>query len=309
MKKGILVALAVLASRLQAKPVPVQDPDRPHSLIDQEANRYIKILEKPFGDFIRRTLEYNLEAFELLEGKGLLTKLSPPQITKITDEEVVSVLNHVNPKHDYGQFITLLQKQSALQVKVDLALASVLGVAGDLAPTNIPESKGEVNAKVTKDGRVQILDIDDLGLEIEPMELFLYGVDSFKVALEFLKNPDLKAIALQRLKKIFPNHNSEILQAIFDKKIRLLQEAVENKSISDFFQNPDNIDLIRQIQDSESLEEQQSKLQELKKTSPNTHQWLMEVKEFNTLQLQLVQSTVGDVDAEQLVRGTKGNEL
>lgn len=292
--KRIFFGLFALAYQLEAKEVSIKDEDRPYSFRDEEEKQYIKRIDGPFDRLYAAITRYNLEAFKFLKDKDLLQEMLPPQIIKITDKEVVSVLKHVNPKHDYGKFISRLKQESASQVKVDLALASVLGVAGDLAPINIPESKGEVNAQVTKDGRVQILDIDDPGLEIEPMEFFLYGTNSFETALGFLKNPDLKAIALQRLKNIFPNKKDEDLDVIFNEKIELLQKVIKDKSISDFFQNPDNIDLIRQIQDPETSEEQQQKLQELEKKSPKTYNWLIEIQKFNNKFNQFVGNVVAE---------------
>ncbi len=296
MTKRLLFGLFVLAAQLEknksgAEILPIDDPDRTYSYQDKKARQYIKKIDGSFGDFQAAITKYNLEALEYLQKKGWFSQLLLPEI-KITQNAIVSKLFPVDAKNDYENFVSFFEKEFALQVKVDLALASILGIAGDLAPTNIPESKGEVNAQVTENGQVQILDIDDLGLEIESMELFLYGTNSFKVALEFLKNPDLKAIPLQRLKKIFPNNKPEMLQAIFDEKIRLLQEAVEDENISAFFQNLDNIYLIRQIQNSETPEEQQQKLQELEKESPNTHKWLIEIQKFNNKLNQFVGNSV-----------------
>ncbi len=288
MKNRFLFGLVVLAAQLEknksgAKILPIDDPDRTYSCQDKEAGQYIKKIDGSFDDFPAAITKYNLEALEYLQKKGWFSQLLLPEI-KITQNAIVSKLFPVDAKNDYENFVSFFEKEFALQVKVDLALASILGIAGDLAPTNIPESKGEVNAQVTENGQVQILDIDDLGLEIEPMEFFLYGVDSFKVALEFLKNPDLKKISLQRLKKIFPNKKDEDLDVIFNEKIELLQKVIKDEKISIFFQNPDNIDLIRQIQDSETREEQSQALQKLKVESKETHDWLLSMQEFNNKQ-------------------------
>ncbi len=268
-----LVVLAAVQYRISQTEYPSSnDPNRPYSTFDAENNQHIRHLTPPFGDFIARTTKYNLEYLELLQEQNLFPTLSPPQIEIITDV-IISKLHTINdPKKEYIQFIKYLKKKSSQQLKVDLALASIMGIAGDLAPTNIPEYSGEVNAVV--DGKkIKILDIDNLGLEIEPLEFFLYGVNAFESSLEFLKNDDLKKIALLRLQKIFPQKTSEEIKTIFDEKITLIKQATTDPVIKAFFENQDNYDKILKLQNGEISIDQISPLK--------VRKWLITMSQFN----------------------------
>ncbi len=259
------------------------DPDRTYSSINKESNEHIRLLTPPLGDFIARITKSNLECLTFLQKQNLFLTLLPPQIKTITNDAIISILHTINdPEKEYIQFIKHLKKKSSQQLKNDLALASIMGVAGDLAPTNTPEYPGEVNA-VVYDKKIQILDIDNLSLEIEPLEFFLYGVDAFKTSLQSLEDDDLKKIALLRLQKIFPQKTKAEIKTIFDEKIELIKQATTNPVIESFFKNQDNYNQILDFQDGKITINQIS--------SQEVINWLNKMSIFNqkTLMLESIQ--------------------
>lgn len=256
------------------------DPDRTYSSINKKSNEHIRLLTPPLGDFTARITKSNLECLTFLQKQNLFLTLLPPQIKTITNDAIISILHTINdPEKEYIQFIKHLKKKSSQQLKNDLALASIMGVAGDLAPTNTPEYPGEVNAVVVYDKKIQILDIDNLSLEIEPLEFFLYGVDAFKTSLQSLEDDDLKKIALLRLQKIFPQKTKAEIKTIFDEKIELIKQATTNRVIESFFKNQDNYNQILDFQDGKITINQIS--------SQEVINWLNEMSIFNQKALML----------------------
>ncbi len=255
------------------------DPHRNYSSINNESNEHIRLLTPPFGDFTARTTKYNLEYLTFLQKQNLFLTLLPPQIKTITNDAIISILHTINdPEKEYIQFIKHLKKKSSQQLKDDLALASIMGVAGDLAPTNTPEYPGEVNA-VVYGKKIKILDIDSLSLEIEPLEFFLYGLDAFETNLQSLEDDDLKKIALLRLQKIFPQKTKAEIETIFGEKIKLIKQATTNRVIESFFKNQDNYNQILDLQDGEITINQIS--------SQEVINWLNEMSIFNQKALML----------------------
>ena len=260
------------------------DPDRTYSSINEKSNEHIRLLTPPLGDFTARITKSNLECLTFLQKQNLFLTLLPPQIKTITNDAIISILHTINdPEKEYIQFIKHLKKKSSQQLKNDLALASIMGVAGDLAPTNTPEYPGEVNAVVVYDKKIQILDIDNLSLEIEPLEFFLYGVDAFKTSLQSLEDDDLKKIALLRLQKIFPQKTKAEIKTIFDEKIELIKQATTTPVIESFFKNQDNYNQILDFQDGKITINQIS--------SQEVINWLNEMSIFNqkTLMFESIQ--------------------
>ncbi len=259
------------------------DPDRTYSSINKESNEHIRLLTPPLGDFTARITKSNLECLTFLQKQNLFLTLLPPQIKTITNDAIISILHTINdPEKEYIQLIKHLKKKSSQQLKNDLALASIMGVAGDLAPTNTPEYPGEVNA-VVYGKKIKILDIDNLSLEIEPLEFFLYGVDAFETSLQSLEDDDLKKIALLRLQKIFPQKTKAEIKTIFDEKIELIKQATTNRVIESFFKNQDNYNQILDFQDGKITINQIS--------SQEVINWLNEMSIFNqkTLMLESIQ--------------------
>ena len=275
MKKFIL-GLFVLTSKYQisqTQSASSRDPDRPYSSINTKSNKHIRLLNPPFGDFIAKITQSNLECLTFLQKQGLLLTLLPPQIEIITPNAIISRLHTIKDlEEEHTKFIEHLKKNP--QLKNDLALASIMGVAGDLAPTNTPEYPGEINA-VVDGNKIKILDIDNLGLEIDPLELFVYGVDAFKTSLQSLENADLKKIALLRLQKIFPQKTKAEIKTIFDKKIELIKQATTDPVIKSFFENQDNFYQIIQSQDG------------VISIDPKAREWIEKISEFNIKVLEL----------------------
>ncbi|NBR95528.1 MAG: hypothetical protein EBT55_04395 [Proteobacteria bacterium] len=63
----LLLGLFVLTSQnqiSQTQSASSNDPDRPYSTFDTESNEHKRLLTPPFGDFIARITQYNLESLK-----------------------------------------------------------------------------------------------------------------------------------------------------------------------------------------------------------------------------------------------------
>ncbi len=257
-----------------------KDEYRPYSQVDIENEKYIKqIHENPFPAIVTK---HNLELLELLQKEDYVPSLKPPEI-EITNKEIISKLHKYDDLEEETAKILRLIRESQ-QVRQDLAIASVLGAAGDLSPNDMPQSAGEINMVVAKKNRdevqdeVQIVDIDNPNLEIEPVEFFLYTLDSFKFALELLQNDTIKTKSLERLKKIFPKQKN--IEEIFYQKLQLIQEAITDSKIRSFFEDEENYDKILKLQNGEISIDQ---------ISPSkVRKWLIKMSQFNDKVFEIV---------------------
>ncbi len=281
-KIATLAALATVTANRNSEDSPLifatqdypVDGERRNSKIDSEKGIHTKEITDN-NSYEKIILKSNLELFDYLQLKGLCEDTLRPKIIKITARKIISELIKFDPETEISNLIASLENNPKL--RNDVALLSLLGI-GDLAPNypdtdNKPIKNGEVNM-VTKDGnKLQIIDLDSLGMEIDMSEFFYYGVDAFKNALEVLKkDPELKTKSLERLIEIFPKMDKDKIERLFDERIELIEKATEGTIASkDDFLN------LQKFLD----EDTNANRKKLNRLPTEIQEWFFEIKRFN----------------------------
>lgn len=226
--------LAVLGTVIAGRNSEKYSSLRPYSTV-YASEHHKNIADRPL---VAKIVTANLGFLKYLNRKKFIN-IRPPDIKRIRPTEIVSEFNNFDPKEEEKNVLNFLKGKDSESQRVSLALLSLLGI-GDFAPSIFevdgPPEHGGVNMIMTENEKnLQIIDIDNLGLEIDLQEPLLYRLEAFKKAFEILdKNPNLLKKAQKRLKYIYPEWSKENIETLFSTRISLIKEIIADPAVAYF---------------------------------------------------------------------------